>query len=270
MTTDLELQGPDEPPPVEILRPGAPSRFLLICDHASNRVPRALRDLGLTQAELARHIAVDIGAAGVTRGLAERLDATAILTTASRLVVDANRKPQDPGCTPAVSDGTRVPANAGLTEADRQARIAAFHTPYHAAVAAEIERREAVGELPIVIAMHSCTPVMQGFRRPWEIGVLWNEDERLARPLINALAARGLVVGDNEPYSGRDPHGYTLHVHAEPRGLAHVLFEVRQDLIDTQAGVDRWVDILAPVLSARLDDPALRRRFEGARPASRG
>lgn len=261
MTKELELRAPDEPAPVEILRPGAPSRFLLICDHASNRVPRALRDLGLDHAALARHIAWDIGAAAVTRGLSLRLDATAILTTASRLVADANRKPHDPGCTPAVSDGTPVPANTGLTEEQRAARVAAFHTPYHQAVGAEIDRREAAGELPIVIAVHSCTPVMQGFVRPWEIGVLWNEDDRLARPLIGALAARGLVVGDNQPYSGRDPHGYTLHVHAEPRGLAHVLFEVRQDLIDTQHGAERWADILAPALAARLADPALGRRF---------
>ena len=162
---------------------------------------------------------------------------------------------------PAVSDGTPVPGNAQLTESERRARLAAFHTPYHQAVAAAIAAREAAGSLPIVIAVHSCTPVMQGFVRPWEIGILWNEDERLARPLIDALAARGLVVGDNEPYSGRDPHGYTLHVHAEPRGLAHVLFEVRQDLIDTQHGAERWADILAPVLAARLGDPALRRRF---------
>jgi len=261
MITALDLQGPDEPPPVEILRPGAPSPFLLLCDHASNRVPRALDDLGLDAAALARHIAWDIGAAAVTRGLSQRLDATAILSTFSRLACDANRKPDDPGCMPAVSDETTVPGNAALTEPDRAARIAAFHRPYHAAVAEEIARREAAGGLPIVIAVHSCTPVMRGFRRPWEIGVLWNEDERLARPLIEALDARGLVVGDNEPYSGRDPHGYTLHVHAEPRGLAHVLFEVRQDLIDTQEGAERWADILAAVLAARLDDPALRRRL---------
>jgi len=261
MIAALDLQGPDEPPPVEMLRPGAPSPFLLLCDHASNRVPRVLADLGLDAAAPARHIAWDIGAAEVTRGLSRRLDATAILSTFSRLACDANRKPDDPGCMPAVSDETAVPGNAKLTEADRAARIAAFHRPYHAAIAEEIARREAAGSLPIVVAVHSCTPVMRGFARPWEIGILWNEDERLAGPLIEGLAAQGLVVGDNEPYSGRDPHGYTLHVHAEPRGLAHVLFEVRQDLIDTQHSAERWADILEPALQARLADPALRRRL---------
>jgi predicted N-formylglutamate amidohydrolase len=261
MSTELELRAPDEPAPVEILREGAPSPFLLICDHASNRVPRALAGLGLDHAALARHIAWDIGAAEVTRGLSQRLDATAILTTCSRLVVDANRRPGDPDCTPAISDETPVPGNAALSERERQARLAAFHAPYHKVIAEHVEAREAAGGLPILIAVHSCTPVMRGFVRPWEIGVLWNEDERLARPLIEGLAAQGLVVGDNEPYSGRDPHGYTLHVHAEPRGLAHVLFEVRQDLIDTRHGAERWADILAPALAARLGDPALRRRY---------
>jgi len=263
MAEELELQALDEPAPVEILREGAPSPFLLLCDHASNRVPRALCDLGLDHAQLARHIAWDIGAADVTRALSRRLDATAILSTFSRLVADANRRPDDPACMPAVSDETAVPGNAALAEDDRRARLATFHEPYHRAIAEAAAQREGAGQLPILIAVHSCTPVMQGIVRPWEIGVLWNADQRLARPLIEAFAARGLNVGDNQPYSGRDPHGYTLHIHAEPKGLAHVLFELRQDLIDTHHGAEHWADLMAPALAARLGDPALRRRFEG-------
>ena len=263
MAEGSELQGPDEPPPVEVLRAGAASPFLIVCDHASNRVPRALCDLGLDHAALARHIAWDIGAAEVTRGLSQRLGATAILSTFSRLVTDANRRPDDPGCMPAVSDETPVPGNAKLSTAQREARLAAFHRPYHRAIAGEIAARETAGRLAVIISVHSFTPVMQGFVRPWEVGVLWNKDGRLALPLLEALAARGLPVGDNQPYSGQDGHGFTLHEHAEPRGLAHILFELRQDLIDTHHGAAAWVDILAPALAARLGDPALTARFRG-------
>lgn len=261
------LLAADEPAPVEVLNPGAPSAYLLLCDHASNYVPRALADLGLDHAALARHVAWDIGAAEVARRLAERLEATAILSGFSRLVADANRRPEDPNCMPAKSDDVEVPGNRGLTPAAREARLAALHRPYHAAIAAEIERRLAERQRPILVSVHSFTPVMQGFVRPWEVGVLWNEDERLARPVIRALAERGLAVGDNEPYSGRDPHGYTLHHHAEPPGHAHVLFEIRQDLIDTHKGAVEWGDRLAPILAERLADPAIHEAFVPPQPA---
>lgn len=257
------LLAADEPPAAEIVNPGAPSAFLLVCDHASNYVPRALDDLGLEAATLARHVAWDIGAAEVTRRLAERLETTAVLSGFSRLVADPNRKPADPNCMPAKSDDVEIPGNRALTPAAREARLAAFHRPYHAAIAHEVERRLAEGQRPVLVSVHSFTPVMQGFVRPWEVGVLWNEDDRLARPVIRALADRGLPVGDNEPYSGRDPHGFTLHHHAEPPGHAHILFEIRQDLIDTHKGAVGWGDRLAPILAERLADPAIHAAFAG-------
>lgn len=264
------LLAADEPAPVEILNPGAPSAYLLLCDHASNYVPRALGDLGLEAAALARHVAWDIGAAEVARRLAERLEATAILSGFSRLAADANRRPEDPNCMPAKSDDVEVPGNRGLTPAVRETRLAALHRPYHRAIATELERRLAEGQRPVLVSVHSFTPVMQGFVRPWEIGVLWNEDERLARPVIRALEQRGLAVGDNEPYSGRDPHGYTLHHHAEPPGHPHVLFEIRQDLIDTHKGAVAWGDRLAPILAERLADPAIHEPFVSPNRAAGG
>ncbi len=255
--TATVLLADDEPAPAEILQPAAPSPFLLLCDHASNFVPRRLRDLGLDAAALARHVAWDIGIAEVTRCLSQRLEATAILSGFSRLVADPNRDPEDPACMPAVSDDVTVPGNAEITPAEREARLAAFHRPYHAGIAAEIARRRESGQMPILVSMHSFTPVMAGFVRPWEVGILWSDDDRLARPVIRALAARGFPVGDNEPYSGR--YGFTLQHHAEPPGYAHVLFELRQDLIDTHRGAAAWADCLAPILAERLADPAIHR-----------
>jgi len=258
----IPLLAADEPRPVETVRPGAPSPFLLVCDHASNFIPRALGDLGLDAAALARHVAWDIGAAAMTRDLAARLDATAILSRFSRLVVDPNRSEDDATSMPETSDDVAVPGNRGLGAAQRQARLETFARPYHRAIAAGIARRRAERQTPILLSMHSFTPVMNGFARPWEVGILWNRDGRLAKPLLQSLAARGYAVGDNEPYTGRDFHGFTLHHHAEPGGLPHVLFEIRQDLIDTHKGALRWADNLAPVLAERLADPALHRPLQ--------
>lgn len=254
----------DEPPAVEILQPGAPSPFLLLCDHASNRVPRALHDLGLDAAALLRHVAWDIGAAEVTRRLAARLEATALLSTYSRLVVDVNRPPEEESSMPAVSDEVEIPGNRDLDAAARQARLTACFHPYHEAVEALVAARQREGLVPVLVSIHSFTPVMAGFARPWQVGILWNRDDRLALPLIQALTARGFCVGDNEPYTGRDHRGYTLRRHAERFGLPHVLIEIRQDLIDTQHGAAEWADTLAPVLAERLVDPALQRRLAPA------
>ncbi len=257
------LLAPDEPGPVRVLNPGAPSPFLLVCDHAANFIPRSLARLGLTDAELARHIAWDIGAAEVTARLAERLEATAVLSHFSRLIVDPNRDPADPSSMPQVSDAVPVPANRGLTPAAREDRLATFFRPYHEVLTGELARRAAAGRVTPLISVHSFTPVMAGFVRPWEIGILWNQDGRIAVPMMQALAAEGVPVGDNEPYSGRDHHGYTTHTHADAAGLPNVLIEIRQDLIDTHKGAVKWADILAPILAARLADEGLLKRWEG-------
>ena len=238
--------------------------MLLVCDHASRFVPRALGGLGLGEAELRRHIAWDIGIAEVTRALADRLGAPAVLSHFSRLIIDPNRGLDDLTLIPQLSDGVIVPANRDLSAAASQARIATFHQAYHGAVIRVLESMMARRQAPAIVSMHSFTPVMKGVERPWQIGILWNRDGRLPVPLMARLRARGLTVGDNEPYSGRDNHGYTLHVHAEPRGLANVLIEVRQDLIDTHHGAAEWAELLGETLQAILADPTI---FE-ARPES--
>ena len=199
MTPD-SLLSPGDPAPVVELRPDGASPFLLIADHAGQAVPAKLDRLGLPQSELDRHIGWDIGIAGTTAQLAERLDACAIAQTYSRLVIDCNRPLDAPGSIVAVSDGTRVPGNAGLDEHERRRRIDGIFAPYHARVEAELDRRAREGRPTILVAMHSFTPAMNGSARPWHAGVLYQRDARFAHALLDALRAEGdLVVGDNEP-----------------------------------------------------------------------
>lgn len=264
---DSGLLAPDEPRPFDIVNPGGKAPVLLLCDHATRFIPRALKSLGLDEAQLTRHIAWDIGIAEVTRHLARRLDAPAVMSHFSRLIVDPNRLLDNPTLIPEISDGTVVPGNRDLDAGQREARIDSFFRPYHDAIAAQIDAMQAAlqsegqggGKVPALVSMHSFTPIMHGLQRPWEIGILWNRDPRLPRPLMDRLRAEGLTVGDNEPYSGADGHGYTQHVHGDRRGLANVLIEVRQDLIDTQQSAAAWAGRLGTALEAVLGDPALYR-----------
>jgi predicted N-formylglutamate amidohydrolase len=234
--------------PVEVIPAGSGRRILLICDHASNEVPPDLHGLGLAERYLQQHIALDIGAAEVTRGLATRLGAAAVLARYSRLVLDCNRHPEAPDLIPEVSDGVIIPGNAKLSPAEQALRIERFHTPFHAAIKAEVERLDQ----PVILSIHSYTPVMKGVPRPWQAGILWNQDERLARRLIDALSSEaGMLIGDNEPYSGRSLY-YTLDTHAGARGLLHAGIEIRQDLISSPEGVAHWVKRLAAILEKIL------------------
>jgi predicted N-formylglutamate amidohydrolase len=254
------LLAPDEPPPFELVNAGGRASALLLCDHASRAVPRALGQLGLDDAALMRHIGWDIGAAEVTRLLSRRFDAPAVMTCYSRLVIDCNRVPGDKQSIPEVSDGVRVPGNCGISRAEAERRRRALFDPYHAAVDAAIGRFRSAGRVPAILSIHSCTPVMNGHERPWHIGVLHDRDLRIAGPLMKALAARGDVcVGDNKPYSGRGQAGKTIHHHAHDVGLPHVMVEIRQDLIDTHKGAARWAGILGDALAPILDDPGLYR-----------
>ena len=215
---------------------------LLLCDHASNRVPEGIA-LGIRPEQLDLHIAIDIGAEPLTRALAHRLEAPAILATVSRLVIDLHREPDHPDLIPSVSDGHVIPGNA---LPDRAARIAAFHRPYHAALARLIEQTRPT----LLASIHSFTPRLAsaGSDRPWPVGILYNQDDRAARIAIDLLAARGLEVGDNQPYSGKLLNA-TLNRHGEGRGLPYLAIEVRNDLIADAAGVARWTDILADVIA---------------------
>ena len=251
------ILAPDEPATVEIVNPEASAPILLVCDHASNFIPRALGNLGLDEAHLWWHIAYDIGVAEVTRQLSRRLGATAILCGFSRLVIDPNRGPETSSSIPEAVDGVAIPGNRDLGAAEREARIAGFFTPYHQAIEGRLRTMLARGPAPAVVSLHSFTPVMDGFERPWQVAALWDRDPRLPEPFMAALRGLGFTVGDNEPCSGRDFHGYTMQRHADARGLANLLIEVRQDLIDTADGVAEWSEILGNSLRDILSDPKI-------------
>ncbi len=258
------LLTPDDPPPADVLD-GHDRRLLLVCDHASNRVPSALDRLGLSDDVLSHHVAYDRGARSLAAGLSQRLDAPAVLGGFSRLVIDLNRSPSSAHSIPAESDGIPVPGNQGLDDAHRRARRTELFDPYHLAVAAALDRARSEGVTPAVVNVHSFTPALaDGVHRPWQIGLLWRHDDRLVTPLQEHLHAEpGLAVGDNEPYSGHIHEGYTLPHHAEHPGLAHVLLEVRDDQLATDGGVEEWVDRLSGALDvargklvAERDPPA--------------
>ena len=250
--------------PFRIVNPSGRANALLICDHASNAVPGALADLGLGRDLLQRHIAWDIGAADVTRRLADSLDAPAILAGFSRLVIDPNRPEGHEHSIRAESDGIFVPGNAAVDAAEAERRAQAWFRPYHSALAEQIERLGA-GGVPALVSVHSFTPVMAGHVRPWHAGILHGQDTRLARAVLDAFAAfPDLVVGDNQPYTGFSHESYSLPHHGERSGLPHVALEVRQDLIDTPTGAEHWAGLVAEVLRAPLADGSLRRRLRHA------
>lgn len=248
------------PPAIELFNPGGRAPLLLICDHAGRRVPGWLGDLGLPEEERARHIGWDIGAADLTYALARRLDAPAVLCHVSRLVIDPNREPRTPSAIPEVSDGTVVPANRDLPPGEVRRRLELSFVPYHRAIARQIAGLRRRMGVPAIVSMHSFTREMGGFARPWHVGVLWTEDARLARPVIDRLRREpALAVGDNQPYTGWFPVAYSIPFHAGRTGLPHVTFEVRQDLIDTPEGVARWAARIADALRAPLEQPDLLR-----------
>jgi predicted N-formylglutamate amidohydrolase len=250
----------DEPAPVMTVREHGKSNIMIACDHAGRRLPRRLGTLGLAEPDLSRHIAWDIGAWGVSLKLSAALDACAIGQVYSRLAIDCNRRPDVASSIPEISESTPIPGNIGLTEADREARRVAIHTPYHEALGAALADRRAAGRPTMLLAMHSFTPVYKGFVRPWHAGVLFNRDDRIARIMLDLLRAEpGLEVGENEPYAVSDTTDYTVPVHAEPHHLPHLELEVRQDLIADETGEAHWAALLArllPIACARLPELA--------------
>ena len=238
----------------EIVAGRVSSPLILLCDHASNRVPAEYGDLGIAPEQFARHIAYDIGARDLTLGLAARLGAPAVLSCFSRLLIDPNRGLDDPTLIMRISDGAAVPGNRDVDEAERQRRITRFHAPYHQAVATTIRAVQNRGQVPLIVSIHSFTPVWRGWPRPWHVGILWDRDEKIAQAMIRGFAAQGdLVVGDNEPYHGA-LEGDTLNTHGTIPGLPHALIEVRQDLIAAKTGVDEWVERVARVIEPIMND----------------
>ena len=245
------LLGRDDAPPVRIINPSGASSFLFIGDHAGKAIPGKLGSLGVSDADLGRHIGWDIGIGQLGEMLAERMDATFIRQTYSRLVIDCNRSAAQPDAIAEVSDGTPVPGNLGLSAADRAARFSEIHEPYQAAIGAELARRDATGARTTLVALHSFTPTMRGHDRPWHIGILHDGgDTRFAQAMLDVLRTEpDLLVGDNEPYR-MDQIDYTIPRHAYPRSRPYAEIEIRQDLLATPDGCARWADLLARLLPA--------------------
>lgn len=251
-----EARSTDEFEPVERIAGGTDSGLLLLCDHAANGLPAHYGGLGLAPADLEAHIAYDIGAADLTRRLAAQLGAPALLTRFSRLLIDPNRGARDPTLVMRLSDRRLIPGNARIDAEEIGRRRALYWQPYRHAIAETIAALSAQGPIPAVISVHTFTPAWHGTARPWQIGILWDSDPRLPQPLIAALRARGLTIGDNEPYDGALP-GDTLHEHVTAKGLAGLLIEVRQDLVATPAKAHGWADLLAEVLKPILARPEM-------------
>jgi len=249
----MQLLGPGDPPPFSVHNEGGKAPLLLLCDHASKAVPKSLNMLGITDAELSLHVGWDIGGLDSAIELSKQLDAPLVASGYSRLVIDCNRWPNGQGSTPEISDTVHVPRNKGITKEQADARAEACFWPYHREVARQLDRMTEGGRKVCVLVMHSFTPQMKGFKRPWHVGVLWNDDPRLPEPLLAELRKdTSLVVGDNEPYSARDAYEYTLNAHPRPRKLPYCSLEVRQDLMSTPDDARKWGRRLAPPIGAAV------------------
>jgi len=244
------LLADEEPVPFVVMNGDSTLPILLVCDHASRRFPAALGTMGLDPVARRCHLALDIGAGGLTEHLATALSATAVLCQYSRLVVDCNRQLMDPGAFLEFGDGIPVPGNRNLRQDDKDARANEIYWPYHHAVDKQVQRLTTTGPSPAFISMHSFTPVLNGQSRPWEIGLLWDTDLRLREIFLKDFREAGFNVGDNEPYSGKAPADFTVDHHAEVPGLPHIGIEIRQDLINDAPGVARLGNIMHKIIES--------------------
>jgi predicted N-formylglutamate amidohydrolase len=236
----------------EVLQGRADRGLLILCDHASNAVPAEYGTLGLPENQLKRHIAYDIGVEPITRALSAALSAPAVLSRFSRLLIDPNRGRDDPTLIMRLSDGAIVPGNRKLDAGEREKRLRLFYDPYHSAIAATLDQCLATGVAPVLLSIHSFTESWKEFTRPWHVGILWDSDPRLAKPLLDAFYAQAdLIVGDNEPYSGH-LIGDCLWQHGTTRGLPNAIVEIRQDLIRDEVGQTAWTGRLLQVMEKIL------------------
>lgn len=235
-------------PVVTVTNEQGASPYVLICEHASNWLPPEYAGLGLDAADLARHIAWDIGAADVAHRLSLLLDAALVEAGASRLLIDLNRPIDSATSIPEISEATVIPGNLELTEAERRRRITTWFDPFQMRLAEVLDDRQMAGRPTILIAVHSFTPVFLGQRRPWRAGVLYRRSSVFGSALVAALGDEAKNIAHNEPYQIEDASDYTIPVHGEARGLDAVLVELRQDLIATKAGAAHWADNLAAAL----------------------
>jgi predicted N-formylglutamate amidohydrolase len=246
-----------------ILPGRADAGLILLCDHACNAFPDGYGTLGLPEAQLKRHIAFDIGAEAITERLNASLGAPALLTRFSRLLIDPNRGADDPTLIMRLSDGAIVPGNKAVDAAETEKRIALYHRPYHAAIDRVIDQCLATGTAPTLLSLHSFTESWKGTPRPWHVGILWDKDPRIAKPLLDGFYGAGdLIVGDNEPYKGA-LFGDTMWQHGVQRGLAHAIIEYRQDLVRDESGQAAWAqrthDIMVRTMTCPSLGPALKR-----------
>ncbi len=249
MTAGVTSAATAEQPVAVVENPGGRSPILLICEHASKHLPARYGTLGLGPVELESHIAWDPGALGVAMELSRLLDAPLIHASVSRLVLDLNRDPSAPDSIWTLSERTTIPGNLDLDAAERAYRVREVYHPFHDAIDAFADARKAAGQLSAVVSIHSFTPVYRDVPRPWQIGLIFNRDERYARSVEAGLKKDpALVVGMNEPYSPADRVFHTLERHAEKRGLPPLMIEIRNDLIRTEEGQASWANRLAPLL----------------------
>jgi predicted N-formylglutamate amidohydrolase len=252
--TSPALLAADEPCALQEFQGNGLSEFLIVADHAGARIPHALSNLGLPDSELRRHIAWDIGALGVARGVARALDATLLSQTYSRLVIDCNRDPNVATSIPRISELREIPGNLNLSAAEIAARRAEIFDPYHARIRELIDARLAAGRRVFLVAQHTMTDIYKGVRRQMHAAVLYNRDRRFAGLVLQMLRREDLVVADNEPYFVSDETDYSIPHHAEARRLPHVEIEVRQDLVSDEAGQAKWAALIARALQdARLE-----------------
>jgi predicted N-formylglutamate amidohydrolase len=262
LSGEHSLIGPGDPPPFMTYNDHGTARLVLVADHASPFFPAAMNQLGLADWVIERHVAWDIGSDELTRFLADELDAQAVLAGFSRLIVDPNRRLDDPTAFVEISDGLDIPGNIDLDESQKALRAQSFFNPYHDAITAKLDGFTRRGIVPAVISIHTCTPEFDRIVRPWHIGVMWDKDPRIPLPLMECLGRMdGVCIGDNEPYSGRHPHDFTIDYHAEPGGLPHVGIEVRQDLVSDRDGAREWAGILGKAFREVLADESLYSRL---------
>ncbi|MFT3988103.1 N-formylglutamate amidohydrolase [Aestuariivirga sp.] len=238
------------PPPVSVINPAGTSPYLLICEHASRFIPASYKGLGLTEEDLRRHIAWDIGAADVATALSAHLDAPLVLAGYSRLLIDLNRPVGARTSIPDVSEVTEIPGNINISGKEREHRERSYFTPFQAQVTAMINDRLKAGITPVIVAIHSFTPVFKGFARPWHAGILYRRSKSFGHSFAEALGGASQHIAENEPYQIEDDGDYTVPIHGEARGLDAVLVEVRQDLIATPDGAKAWAHRLKRALSA--------------------
>ncbi|HWU00981.1 MAG TPA: N-formylglutamate amidohydrolase [Terriglobales bacterium] len=242
--------------PFSVLNRGGRADLVIICDHASKVIPGEYNNLGLSDADLDRHIAWDIGAQGVAELLGAAFDAPAVICGTSRLVIDCNRHPTDSAAMPVKSDGVFIPGNRNLTQADRDDRVRRFFSPYHDMVEEVIQERVAEGHRPLILSVHSMTPEMNGKFRPWEISLSSNERRQVSELMLGFLRRRSdITVGDNQPYNLDPAEDYSTPVHALARQLPYLQVEFRQDQVGTPAGIKKWANIFAEALGDLLKQP---------------